>query len=73
MGLESCCHGSSKSKVEHMTIANKQWKPEGEQSYSQSVVDLFEFITQSLHVILVSLPLTPYKRSLYLADMSKVN
>jgi hypothetical protein len=50
-----------------------QWKPEGDQNYSQSVVDLFDFIQQSMRIILQDLPLTPYKRSLYLADMSKVS
>lgn len=50
-----------------------QWKPEGDQNYSQSVVDLFEFIQQSMQVILEGLPLSPLKRAIYLTDMSKVS
>lgn len=74
MGLASCGHGPCEYEAWPCeTALTIQWRPEGDQHYSQSVVDLFEFIQQSLGVILHDLPLSPYKRALYLTDMSKVS
>jgi hypothetical protein len=49
-----------------------KWVPEGENKHSQSVIDLFEFIREAAKVILHDLPLSEYKRAIYLIDLSKV-
>ena len=49
-----------------------QWVPEGANKHSQSVIDLFEFIREAAQVVLHDLPLSEYKRALYLVDLSKV-
>lgn len=49
-----------------------RWIPEGEGRYSQSVTDLFELIRGSSAVVLNDLPLSDYKRAVYLIDLSKV-
>lgn len=53
-------------------ISMNQWVPEGENKHSQSVIDLFDFIRGSAGVILNDLPLSEYKRAIYLIDLSKV-
>lgn len=50
-----------------------QWVPEGHNRHSQSVIDLFEFIRGSVKVVLQDLPLSEYKRAVYLIDLSKVS
>lgn len=50
-----------------------QWVPEGQNRHSQSVIDLFEFIRGSVKVVLQDLPLSEYKRAVYLIDLSKVS
>ncbi|KAL1411961.1 hypothetical protein Q8F55_002954 [Vanrija albida] len=52
-------------------VGMDQWIPEGEGRYSQSVTDLFELIRGSSGVILNDLPLSDYKRAVYLIDLSK--
>jgi len=47
--------------------------PEGENKHSQSVVDLFEFIREAAQVVLSDLPLSEYRRAVYLVDLSKVS
>lgn len=54
-------------------IGSSQWVPEGENKHSQSVIDLFEFVRESAQVILHDLPLSEYKRAVYLIDLSKVS
>jgi hypothetical protein len=49
-----------------------KWVPDGENKYSQSVIDLFDFIRGPVKVVLNDLPLSEYKRALYLVDLSKV-
>ena len=49
-----------------------KWVPEGDNRHSQSVIDLFDFIRSSAQVILHELPLSEYKRAIYLIDFSKV-
>lgn len=56
-----------------MELADRQWVPEGENKHSQSVVDLFEFIRDAAKVVLHDLPLSEYKRAVYLIDLSKVS
>ncbi|ADV25829.1 cytoplasmic protein [Cryptococcus gattii E566] len=43
----------------------------GENRHSQSVIDLFEFVRGSAQVILHELPLSEYKRAVYLIDYSR--
>lgn len=53
------------------TIGMDQWIPEGEGRFSQSVTDLFEFIRNSTQLVR-DLPLSEYKRAVFLIDLSKV-
>ncbi|WVQ81673.1 hypothetical protein IAT38_003798 [Cryptococcus sp. DSM 104549] len=53
------------------SVGMDSWVPEGENRHSQSVIDLFEFVRGSAQVILHELPLSEYKRALYLIDYSK--
>ncbi|KAL7418776.1 hypothetical protein Q5752_006459 [Cryptotrichosporon argae] len=52
-------------------VGMDSWVPEGENKHSQSVIDLFEFIRASAKVVLHDLPLSEYKRAVYLIDLSK--
>ncbi|WOO80435.1 putative protein [Vanrija pseudolonga] len=52
-------------------VGMDRWIPEGEGRYSQSVTDLFELIRGSSAVVLNDLPLSDYKRAVYLIDLSK--
>ncbi|WWC91481.1 uncharacterized protein L201_006427 [Kwoniella dendrophila CBS 6074] len=52
-------------------VGMDSWVPEGENKHSQSVIDLFEFIRSSAQVILHELPLSEYKRAIFLIDYSK--
>nr|XP_019047884.1 cytoplasmic protein [Kwoniella bestiolae CBS 10118]OCF26814.1 cytoplasmic protein [Kwoniella bestiolae CBS 10118] len=52
-------------------VGMDSWVPEGENKHSQSVIDLFEFIRSSAQVILHDLPLSEYKRAVFLIDYSK--
>ncbi|WRT68812.1 uncharacterized protein IL334_005792 [Kwoniella shivajii] len=52
-------------------VGMDSWVPEGENKHSQSVIDLFEFIRSSAQVILHELPLSEYKRAVFLVDYSK--
>ena len=40
--------------------------------HSQSVTDLFQFINASLKTVQEDLPLSNYRRGVYLTDLSKV-
>lgn len=63
--------------VRFSTLADRsdvaQWVPEGQHRHSQSVIDLFDFIRESVRVVLQDLPLEEYKRACYLIDLSKVS
>lgn len=75
MGLASSRDGQRESPIAPIegSLADfTQWVPEGENKYSQSVIDLFDFIRGSAGVILNDLPLSEYKRAMYLIDLSKV-
>ena len=50
----------------------RQWVPEGINKHSQSVIDLFEFVRDAAQIVLRDLPLSEYKRAVYLIDLSKV-
>ncbi|OCF44431.1 cytoplasmic protein [Kwoniella heveanensis CBS 569] len=52
-------------------VGMDSWVPEGENKHSQSVIDLFEFVRGSAQVILHELPLSEYKRAMFLIDYSK--
>ncbi|WVQ64082.1 uncharacterized protein L199_002241 [Kwoniella botswanensis] len=52
-------------------VGMDSWVPEVENKHSQSVIDLFEFIRSSAQVILHELPLSEYKRAVFLIDYSK--
>ncbi|WWD20945.1 hypothetical protein CI109_105423 [Kwoniella shandongensis] len=53
------------------SVGMDSWVPEGVNKHSQSVIDLFEFMRGSAQVILHELPLSEYKRAIYLIDYSK--
>ncbi|KIR25299.1 cytoplasmic protein [Cryptococcus deuterogattii 99/473] len=53
------------------SVGMDSWVPEGENRHSQSVIDLFEFVRGSAQVILHELPLSEYKRAVYLIDYSR--
>ncbi|ODO07655.1 cytoplasmic protein [Cryptococcus wingfieldii CBS 7118] len=53
------------------SVGMDSWVPEGENKHSQSVIDLFDFIRGSASIILHDLPLSEYKRAIYLIDYSK--
>ncbi|WVR09258.1 hypothetical protein IAU60_006323 [Kwoniella sp. DSM 27419] len=52
-------------------VGMDSWVPEGENRHSQSVIDLFDFVRTSAQVILHELPLSEYKRAMFLIDYSK--
>ncbi|KAK8843517.1 hypothetical protein IAR55_007177 [Kwoniella newhampshirensis] len=55
------------------SVGMDSWVPEGANKHSQSVIDLFEFMRGSAQVILHELPLSEYKRAIYLIDYSKAS
>ncbi|ORX38986.1 hypothetical protein BD324DRAFT_618118 [Kockovaella imperatae] len=53
-------------------IGMDDWRPDGHAKHSQSVTDLFQFIHASLRTIQEDLPLSDYRRNVYLIDLSKI-
>lgn len=53
-------------------VGMDQWVPEGDLRHSQSVPDLFDLIRGATQTIR-DLPLSDYKRAVFLADLSRVS